>query len=114
MGRYPEKYGMKLIKLDNKYENKLAHNARLFLKAVDSRDDKVSANNFHMYHFDELNGRNYKQIIKDTHDKTMRLYKLSAKLETFAETRLNLLLSKTIKMKTGKTNQQGNREAVNE
>lgn len=114
MGRYPERYGMKLIKLDHKYENKLAHNARLFLKAADSRDDKVSANNFHMYHFDELNGRNYKQIIRDTHDKTMRLYKLSAKLETFAETRLNLVISKTIKMKTGKTNQQRNKEAVNE
>ncbi len=110
MGRYPERYGMKLIKLNHKYEKKLEHNARLFLEAVDSRDDKVAANNFQMYHFDEINGRNYKQIIKDTHDKAMRLYQLSAKLETFAETRLNLVLSKTIQMKILKTHRVENKE----
>jgi radical SAM superfamily enzyme YgiQ (UPF0313 family) len=94
MGVYPERYGMKLIKLNHKYEKKLEHNARLFLAAKNAQDDKVAAANFHIYHFDEVDGRGYKQVIKDTQENVMRLYKLFPKMETFQETQLNLMISK--------------------
>jgi radical SAM superfamily enzyme YgiQ (UPF0313 family) len=110
MGWYPERYGMRLVKLRQKYENKLENNARLFLKAVDAQDDKVSAANFHIYHFEETRGRGFKQIIKETQDKVMRLYKLYPNMETFEETRLNLMLYKLNKHKAAKSRPIGDRK----
>lgn len=88
MGRYPRRYGMKLIKLNNKYEKRLEKSARLFLDAVDSQDNKITVANFQVYHYKEVNGRDFKQIIKETQDKVMRLNQLYIQLETFKETQI--------------------------
>lgn len=102
MGTYPERYGMELIKLERKYEKKLEQNRKLFLKAETPLDDKVSAANFHIYHFNEVGGRNYKQIIADTQDKARRFYKLYTQLEIFGEIQLNTMLYKLNLKKIGK------------
>lgn len=106
MGRYPERYGMTLIKRGHRYEKKLEYNAAQFLKASDARDDKQAAANFQMYHFEETSGRNYKQIITETQDKVKRLYQLKARLQTFQETQLNVMINKMNKRKQPKNNHQ--------
>lgn len=84
MGTYPEKYGIKL-KPHQSYEMILDRNRLLFKENYFSSKREVGETNFQIIGFDEINGRQYSQTVKETKDRIHRMSKILFRLPVFKE-----------------------------
>lgn len=85
IARYPEKYGIELIKIQGSYEKLVIKSGEIFFKTTNARNEKVAQANFQVYRFNETNGRSFREIVKETETKAGRMQKLYLKTDTFNE-----------------------------
>lgn len=71
IGRYPEKYGIRLIKDYKTYRGILQENEKYF-----RMDEPPLTHNAKLYGFDEIEGRTYNKIVKDNNRRIVELNKL--------------------------------------
>lgn len=87
IARFPEKYGVELIRIRGSYEKLVEKSRESFIE-----DKHTRSTNFQVYRFNEINGRFYRQIIKDTESKARRMEKLFLKLDSNKEVLIYRLL----------------------
>ncbi|HEX3044600.1 MAG TPA: hypothetical protein VHY08_07580, partial [Bacillota bacterium] len=78
--RYPEKYGIELVRIRGNYARLVEKSWKLFSESKYSR-----TTNFQLFRFNEIQGRSYQQIIKETEAKAGRMEQLAQTLETNGE-----------------------------
>jgi radical SAM superfamily enzyme YgiQ (UPF0313 family) len=83
LGTYPEKYNIELIRIQD--YNKILHKNKLMFESDRLVDDESWETNFHIYAFNETNGRPSSQILEESKEKVQRMYKLLKALPTFKE-----------------------------
>lgn len=71
IGKYPERYGIKLMKDYTGYEELLKNNRNYF-----SKEGQISTKNAKLYGFNELEGREYEQILLDNNSRISILNKI--------------------------------------
>ncbi|WP_326522669.1 radical SAM protein [Clostridium butanoliproducens] len=69
IGRYPEKYGIELIKDINNYRKLLDNNLKMFKR----ESDNVMTSNSKLFGFNEINRRNFDAIVSDNRKKISKL-----------------------------------------
>jgi len=83
MGMYPEKYDIKLTKVQD--YNMILNRNKVNFEYNRGYDYDIGETNFHIFAFDEINGRPYTQILNESKDKVQRMFKLLKALPTFKE-----------------------------
>ena len=95
MGTYPEKYGMELIRIQN-YEDLLVRNKQLFENGYNSKEDDRGDFNFHIFSYNEKNGRVFTEILKDTKEKYIKMYDLQQSFTSVKEAQLYINSNKIL------------------
>jgi radical SAM superfamily enzyme YgiQ (UPF0313 family) len=104
IGRHPEKYGVKLLRLKSRYPKLSLASGEIFINASDEIDVELSAKNFKMYLYEEIDGRNYQSILNDTNKKLIRAQTLSTTFDVFNEIKLfNAINNNVLKVDNSKS-----------
>ncbi|WDV48115.1 radical SAM protein [Clostridiaceae bacterium M8S5] len=85
IGMKPADYGIKLMRMRNRYEFLLKMNYKYFIEG--SLRGK-GATNFQVYRYNEINGRAHNQVVDETNKKIHRLVDVYSKLPIAQETKL--------------------------
>jgi hypothetical protein len=87
MGKFPDRYGIELVKDAVSYESLCRDNKMWFLSG---KDLGAKPNNFHIYRFDEIGGRNHEEVDKEGYRRIMYLHGIQRK--EFTDIRQMLIL----------------------
>lgn len=85
IGRHPERYGIKLVRVKKRYDALLNMNYQCF---VEGKQVRSGASNFQVYRYSELDGRSHSEIVAHTNDKLKRLVNTYLELPIAQETRV--------------------------
>ena len=85
LGRYPQNYGIKLVRVRQRYKTLLEMARKTY---IEGKTGGNVASNFQVYRYNEINGRSYKEIVEQTNDKVKRLVQVYMNLPIAEETRI--------------------------
>lgn len=83
IGKYPEKYGIKLVRAKKRYD-KLVESC--YESFTNGKENINGASNFQVYRYSEINGRTHNEIVVETNNKVKRLLKAYLELPIAQET----------------------------
>lgn len=90
IGRYPERYGVELIRDNNNYKDLLQANLKLFR----NESDDIMTSNSKLYGFNEMNGRSFREIVEANRKKMIRINQLQNAEIDFSAKFYKMLCSK--------------------